>query len=303
MTFCGFMFVFITSLFGSIPELHFTGVTVHDVLAVLYLVACIAVAVTYVFNLIYFMELLAPEQIVRLDPDKIAAANLDTLSIRDAEVKLVALYRTIINEDLGKLHFRCDRFVAGLRYVIITLVLSFVSYRAADPAADPVSDHRIAHLRSNCKSCESQPHAKYKQQHSLDDHRDYLIVYKLSVPARKIRLGTHLRTLFTCNTLTISEAVFLQLDVHRALVLTGLASLDAVVRIPLQRRKGQLRKERKDSPIGHRNWQKKRSLHAIPAMIATSRIPPITYPLSENCNAVKKEKTDQGFQLNRFNFA
>ncbi len=24
--------------------------------------------------------------------------------------------------------FRCDRFVAGLRYVIITLVLSFVSY-------------------------------------------------------------------------------------------------------------------------------------------------------------------------------
>lgn len=128
VTFLGFMFVFITSLFGSIPELHFTGVTVHDVLAVLYLVACIAVAVTYVFNLIYFMELLAPEQIVRLDPDKIAAANLDTLSIRDAEVKLVALYRTIINEDLGKLHFRCDRFVAGLRYVIITLVLSFVSY-------------------------------------------------------------------------------------------------------------------------------------------------------------------------------
>ena len=128
VTFLGFMFVFITSLFGSIPELHFTGVTIHDVLAVLYLIACIAVAVTYVFNLIYFMELLAPEQIVRLDPDKIASAGLDQLSIRNAEIKLVELYRKIINEDLGKLHFRCDRFVAGLRYVIITLVLSFVSY-------------------------------------------------------------------------------------------------------------------------------------------------------------------------------
>lgn len=128
VTFLGFMFVFITSLFGSIPQLQFTGSTARDILTILYVVACVAVAATYVFNLIYFMELLAPEQIVRLDPDKIAAAGLDKLSIRDAEFKLVELYRAIINEDLGKLHFRCDRFVAGLRYVIITLVLSFVSY-------------------------------------------------------------------------------------------------------------------------------------------------------------------------------
>ena len=127
VTFLGFMFVFITSLFGSIPQLQFTGSTARDILSILYVVACVAVAATYV-NLIYFMELLAPEQIVRLDPDKIAAAGLYKLSIRDAEFKLVELYRAIINEDLGKLHFRCDRFVAGLRYVIITLVLSFVSY-------------------------------------------------------------------------------------------------------------------------------------------------------------------------------
>lgn len=128
VTFLGFMFVFITSLFGTIPQLQLTGVPIRDILTVLYVVACVAVAITYVWNLIYFMELLAPEQIVRLDPDKIAAAGLDSVTIEEAERKLVALYRKIINEDLEKLHIRCDRFVAGLRYVIATLVLSFISY-------------------------------------------------------------------------------------------------------------------------------------------------------------------------------
>lgn len=128
VTFCGFMFVFITSLFGSIPQIRLEGVPAHDFLTVLYIIVCIAVAITYVWNLIYFMELLAPEGIIRLDPDKIAAAQLDSCSAHEAEKRLIALYRGIINEDLEKLHLRCDRFVRGLRYVIVTLVLSFVSY-------------------------------------------------------------------------------------------------------------------------------------------------------------------------------
>ena len=128
VTFLGFMFVFITSLFGSIPQLRMSGAAMHDVLSILYIIACIAVAITYVWNLIYYMELLAPEQIVRLDPNKIAAAKLETLPIREAERKLIRLYRRIINKDLEKLHIRCDKFVFGLRYVIVTLVLSFVLY-------------------------------------------------------------------------------------------------------------------------------------------------------------------------------
>ena len=128
VTFCGFMFVFITSLFGSIPQIHLEGHFPHDILTVLYIVTCISVAVTYVWNLIYFMQLLAPEGIIRLDPDKIAAADLDGCSTHEAERRLIGLYRNIINEDLGKLHLRCDRFVTGLRYVIVTLILSFLSY-------------------------------------------------------------------------------------------------------------------------------------------------------------------------------
>lgn len=128
VTFCGFMFVFITSLFGSIPQIRFEGVPIHDVMTTLYIIVCIAVAVTYVWNLIYFMQMLAPEGIIRLDPDKIAAAQLDSCSAHEAERKLIALYRGIINEDLEKLHVRCDRFVLGLRYVILTLILSFAAY-------------------------------------------------------------------------------------------------------------------------------------------------------------------------------
>ena len=130
VTFLGFMFVFITSLFGSIPtQLHMSGsLTLEGILAILYIIVSILVAVTYVWNLIYFMKLLAPEQIIRLDPDKIARVQLETLPIKEAEQKFVLLYRDIINEDLEKLHIRCDKFVDGLHFVIITLVLSFVTY-------------------------------------------------------------------------------------------------------------------------------------------------------------------------------
>jgi hypothetical protein len=88
----------------------------------------VAVAVSYVWNLIWFMRLLAPEGIIRLDPDKIAGAELDKCSVHEAERRLIALYRNIINEDLEKLHIRCDKFVMGLRYVLLTLILSFVCY-------------------------------------------------------------------------------------------------------------------------------------------------------------------------------
>ena len=128
VTFLGFMFVFITSLFGSLPQIHMEGVPAHDILTILYVVVCLAVAVTYVWNLIWCMRLLAPEGIIRLDPDKIARAKLDSCSVHEAERRLIIMYREIINKDLMKLHTRCDRFVQGLRYVLLTLILSFVCY-------------------------------------------------------------------------------------------------------------------------------------------------------------------------------
>lgn len=128
ITFCGFMFVFITSLFGSIPQIHMEGSLPKDLITVLYIAVCIGVAVSYVWNLIWCMQLLAPEGIIRLDPNKIAEADLDSCTAHEAERRLISLYRNIINEDLEKLHDRCDRFVKGLRYVLLTLILSFVCY-------------------------------------------------------------------------------------------------------------------------------------------------------------------------------
>lgn len=128
ITFCGFMFVFITSLFGTIPQISMEGVVIKDAVTILYIVFCIAVSVSYVWNLIWFMQLLAPEGIIRLDPNKIAGANLSNCTAHEAELRLISLYRQIINEDLVKLHDRCDRFVRGLRYVLLTLVLSFICY-------------------------------------------------------------------------------------------------------------------------------------------------------------------------------
>ena len=122
------MFVFITSLFGSISQIQLSKSGSGSLIMGLYIIVCVAVAVSYVWNLIWFMRLLAPEGIIRLDPDKIAGAELDKCSVHEAERRLIALYRNIINEDLEKLHIRCDKFVMGLRYVLLTLILSFVCY-------------------------------------------------------------------------------------------------------------------------------------------------------------------------------
>ena len=128
ITFCGFMFVFITSLFGSISQIQLSKSGSGSLIMVLYIIVCVAVAVSYVWNLIWFMQLLAPEGIIRLDPDKIAGAELEKCNVHEAERRLINLYRNIINEDLEKLHIRCDKFVMGLRYVLLTLILSFVCY-------------------------------------------------------------------------------------------------------------------------------------------------------------------------------
>lgn len=128
ITFCGFLFVFITSLFGSISRFGNVTGPLDTLLAGLYIISCIAVMVSYGYLLIYFMHLLKPEGIVRMDPDILKQAGLECLSEAEAAEQLIALYRNAIDEDLIKLKKRCDSFTKGLRYVILTVTLAFIAY-------------------------------------------------------------------------------------------------------------------------------------------------------------------------------
>lgn len=128
ITFCGFLFVFITSLFGSISKFGTVTGSFDTLLVGLYIIACIAVMVSYGYLLIYFMHLLKPEGIVRMDPDILKQAELETLTEAEAAEQLIALYRHAIGEDLIKLKKRCDSFTKGLRYVILTVTLAFIAY-------------------------------------------------------------------------------------------------------------------------------------------------------------------------------
>lgn len=128
ITFCGFLFVFITSLFGSISTFGNVTGSFDTLLAGLYIIACIAVMISYGYLLIYFMHLLKPEGIVRMDPVVLKQAKLESLTEADAAEQLILLYRNAINEDLIKLKKRCDSFTKGLRYVILTVTLAFVAY-------------------------------------------------------------------------------------------------------------------------------------------------------------------------------
>lgn len=128
ITFCGFLFVFITGLFSGISKITSPYGGLKLVVTVFYIMTCIAVMISYAYLLVYFMRLLQPEQIVRMDPEIMERENLGELSDSEACERLIALYRGIINEDLIKLKRRCDEFTRGLRFVVPTVILAFLNY-------------------------------------------------------------------------------------------------------------------------------------------------------------------------------
>ena len=128
ITFCGFLFVFIIGLFTGLSQLYRPEAPVETVLSVLYILSCIAVMVSYVYVLVFFMRLLQPEQITRMDPDVLQREHLEEQEEEFSRLRLIALYRQTVNENLGKLKYRCDEFTRGLRLIVPTVLLAFVCY-------------------------------------------------------------------------------------------------------------------------------------------------------------------------------
>ncbi len=128
ITFCGFLFVFITGLFSGISKISLPENSVQAVLTAGYILTCVAVMVSYVYVLIFFMRLLQPEQMIRMDPEKLAKAELERMEDLEACRSLILLYRDIINENLDKLKLRCDEFTKGLKFIVPTVLLAFGAY-------------------------------------------------------------------------------------------------------------------------------------------------------------------------------
>lgn len=128
ITFCGFLFVFITNLFSGLTRLTIPAGTLPALLTGLYVLCCLAVMLAYIGVLIFFLGLLRPEKIHRMDPAYIQAEVLSALPEQEAAGRLLELYRQIVDENLIRLHNRCDRFTRGLRYVVCTVILAFAAY-------------------------------------------------------------------------------------------------------------------------------------------------------------------------------
>lgn len=128
ITFCGFLFVFITGLFSGISQLAWTAGGIRLAVAAVYICTCIAVMISYVYLLLYLLKLLRPEQIVRMDPEVLEKEKFETIEGEEAYRCLIGLYREIINVNLKKLKNRCDEFTKGLRFVVPTVILAFAAY-------------------------------------------------------------------------------------------------------------------------------------------------------------------------------
>lgn len=128
ITFCGFLFVFIIGLFNGISQLVKPQNTLQLFVSGLYILSCVAVMGAYVYVLVFFMRLLQPEQIARMDPEIMQKEHLEEMEEEAARLRLIALYRETVNGNLMKLHRRCDEFVKGLKFIVPTVLLAFVCY-------------------------------------------------------------------------------------------------------------------------------------------------------------------------------
>lgn len=128
ITFCGFLFVFITGLFNGLSQLSRPASALQLLLSCLYILGCVIVMAAYVFDLVFFMRLLQPERISRMDPDILAREHFEEMPEEDARRRLISLYRETVNENLEKLHRRCDEFVRGLRFIVPTVLAAFLCY-------------------------------------------------------------------------------------------------------------------------------------------------------------------------------
>ena len=128
ITFCGFLFVFITNLFSGLTRLTIPEDTAAKLLMGAYVLCCLAVMLAYIWVLVFFLALLRPEKIHRMDPEYMKAEVIATLPEPEAAARLLALYKKTVDENLIRLHERCDRFTKGLRYVAFTVILAFIAY-------------------------------------------------------------------------------------------------------------------------------------------------------------------------------
>lgn len=128
ITFCGFLFVFIIGLFNGISQLVKPQNALQLFVSGLYILSCVAVMGAYVYVLVFFMRLLQPEQIARMDPEIMQKEHLEEMEEEAARLRLIALYRETVNGNLVKLHRRCDEFVKGLKFIVPTVLLAFVCY-------------------------------------------------------------------------------------------------------------------------------------------------------------------------------
>ena len=97
ITFCGFLFVFIIGLFNGISQLVKPEDGLQLFVSALYILSCIAVMGAYAYVLVFFMRLLQPEQIARMDPEIMQREHLEEMEEEAARLRLIALYREILH--------------------------------------------------------------------------------------------------------------------------------------------------------------------------------------------------------------
>lgn len=128
LTFCGFIFVFITGLFQFIYKFEYPTSVTQLVLIVIYIVLCLIIVISYVHILMKFVSLLTPNELQRVDSSYVLEKNYYENPSGALNIFLATNYCKSINRNNNIIESRFIEYKKCIKSIIPIVIISFVLY-------------------------------------------------------------------------------------------------------------------------------------------------------------------------------
>lgn len=126
LTFCGFIFLFITSLLDDVSKIKYPTSTPELIIVIGYAIGALSVVLIFVYVLLKLVKLLTPIDIKRFDPNFITDNNLQKRSKYGVYTYTITKYTEAINYNEEKLENKFREYNKCVKWLILIVVVAFM---------------------------------------------------------------------------------------------------------------------------------------------------------------------------------
>lgn len=128
ITFCGLIFIFITTLIGEFNSFKYPTNSIQLIMVAVYIFFCVGITILYFWVMIRLVYLLMPNELVRIDIENILEKNYYKESCDYLKIFLMTKYSKAIDENNSIIELRFDEYKKCIKIIIIIVITSFVLY-------------------------------------------------------------------------------------------------------------------------------------------------------------------------------